>query len=465
MKKNIFNFKSTLSLSLIVVMMLSLASCSGRESDTAFLDQVSKAEAYSEDDVSIEESSEAPTEEGYTAKPIITHIENKEPYSVVVAGTCEEGSTIKVYNVASKDETYETKAIGNYFILELSLSNTNEHYYEASAVVEGKKESKITYFTAQYDAVAEKPLDGTAVTLGNDSTLFYDSLIPSYKGENILTNTQLKEFKDKIQTNANKDSVKYVYVMIPGVLSVYEDRIPDSITKDSYKTKFNQIVDALSDIKNTDVIDLSEKFIENKNSDYPLYYNTSSNLSDFGSYITYQAIIDYISKDYPSISKVEQSFEGVEGKGGDLVNALGLDNTIFTEKYYYAKYDTSSIPENSEMTCPVSDIAIYADKESNTLYTDVENAEVTGACESIFFKTNRVDLPSAVFLRDDSVNSIVPMLAGNFNNSYFDKNGNLTLSSSSTISAISSYATQDKTYVDYVFVLVSEENIDSILNG
>jgi hypothetical protein len=253
--------------------------------------------------------------------------------------------------------------------------------------------------------------------------------------------------------------------MIPSILSIYEERIPESITKDSYNTKLDQIAKALSEIKQTDVIDLTDKFIENKDSEYPLYYNTSSNLSDYGSYVAYQAIVEYLAKDYSSLTAVEHTFESVAGKGGDLVNSLGLDNTIFNENYIYAKKSATTIPENSEMICPIADIAIYADKESNVLYTDKENAEVTGACESIFFKTNRNDLPSAVILRDDSANAIVPMLAENFNNSYFDANGNVTLSSSSTISAISSYASQDKTYVDYVFVIVSEENVDSILNG
>lgn len=464
MKKNIFNLKANLALSLIVVMLLSFASCSGNSNNTAFLDQISEAEAYSEDDVSIEESSEPPTADGYTARPIVTHLKNKEPYSVVVAGTCEAGSTIKAYNVAAKEEVYETKAIGNYFIFEVKLSNTNEHYYEISATVEGKKESTVNHFTAQYNAVAEKPANGTAVSIGKDSHLFYDSLIPSYKGDNLLTNTELKNFKANLQSATNKEAIKYVYVMIPEVLSVYNEIIPEDISKNNFNTKFTQLINAISESKNADVIDLTETFIANKNGDYPLYYNTSSNLSDYGTYLAYKAIIDYISKDFDQAA-LEYTFDKVSGKGGDLASSLGLDETIFAEDYFYAKKPSTTIGENAEMSCPINDILVYANKETNALYTDNADPAIFGAGESLFFKTNRPELPSAVFVRDNSANSIVSMLAEHFNNSFFETTGSMSLTNSTITGAVSSYATENKPYVDYVFVIVSEDNIDSIING
>ncbi len=465
MKNNIFNLKSVLSLSLILILMLSFASCSTRDNDTAFLDQISEAEAYSEEEVSVEESSEPPTEDGYTARPIVTHVKNSTPYSVVVAGTCEEGSVVKAYNVASTNEVYETKAIGNYFIMEIKLSGTNEHYYEISATVEGKKESTVNYFNAKYDAVAEKPLNGTAVTIGNDSSLFYDSLISAYKGDSLLTNTELKAFEDKLKSNTQNSAIKYVYVMIPGMLSVYNERVPESISKDSYNTKFNQISNVISKTNNADVVDLTEAFVANKDKDYPLYYNTSSNLSDFGSYIAYQEIIKYISNDFKSITATEYDFETINGKGGDLVTSIQLDTSVFNETYHYLKNSATTIPDGSEMTCPISDIVVYADKESNVLYTDTADEAVTGAGETLFFKTNRAELPSAVVIRDNSANSLTTMLAENFNNSYFEANGNMSITTSAITSAVTSYASADKTYVDYVFVIVSEDNIDSLING
>lgn len=445
------------------MIMLSFASCSGERSDTAFLDQISEADAYSEEEVSVEESSEPPTEEGYTVRPIVKHIQNIEPYSVVIAGTCEEGSTVKVYNVANKEETYETKSIGNYFIMEIKLSNTNEHYYEISAVVEGKKESTVNHFTAQYNAVAEKPADGTAISIGNDSTIFYDKLISAYIGDNLLTNTELQALKDRIQTNTEKDAIKYVYVMIPGMLSVYDEKVPEGISKDSYNTKFTQLINAISETANADVIDLTETFIANKSAEYPLYYNTSSNLSDFGSYIAYKAIIDYISKDFNAVTAFEKEFEKVSGKGGNLISSLGLDKTIFVEDYFYAKNSETAIPEGSEVTCPTKDIVIYADKETNELYNDTLDETVVGAGEALSFKTNRTELPSAVIIRDNSANAIVPMLAENFNNSYFEAAGSMSMTNSVITNAITSYATENNAYVDYVFVIVSEDNIDSII--
>ncbi len=465
MNKNIFNLKSILALLLVSIMPVSLASCSDNKKNTAFLDQISAAEEYSEEEESSEESVEPPTQEGYTARPIVTHVLNIEPYSVVVAGTCEEGSVIKAYNVAFDEEKYETKSIGNYFIFELKLRNTNEHYYEIKAVVEGKKESTVNYFTAQYNSVAEKPADGTAVSLGNNSTLFYDKTIAPFKGENLLTNTQLKNFKETIANNSSKEGIKYVYVMIPGRLSVYDEMVPESIKadKDSYNTKFEQVINALSGVNNVDVINLKDSFIENKNSDYPLYYNTSSNLSDFGAYLAYKEIMSYIGNSNDDFS---YKFEKTEGKGGDLISSIGLDKDIFGETYYYAAKDfETTIPEDAESTCKISDIVVYSDKNTNTYFSDVAEDDIYGACEKLYFKTNRAELPSAVFLRDSSSNAMVSMLAENFNNSYFAANNSFTTTNSEITAAVSDYANEGSAYVDYVFVIVSEDNIDSIVAG
>lgn len=465
MNKNIFNLKSFLALLLASMMTVSLSSCSEKEKNTGFLDQISAAEIYSEAEESSEESSEPPTQEGYTARPIITHILNVEPYSVIVAGTCEEGSVIKAYNVAFEDEKYETKSIGKYFIFELKLRNTNDHYYEIKATVEGKKESTVNYFTAKYDSVAEKPADGTAVSIGNNSTLFYDSMIAPFKGENLLTNSQLKSFKEAVANQANKNGIKYVYVMVPGMLSVYDEKVPEAIKseKDSYNTKFEQVIKALEEVKNVDVINLKDTFIENKDGEYPIYYNTSSNLSDYGAYLAYQEIMNYVNN---SNSDLSYKFEKTDGKGGDLVSSLGLDKDIFSESYYYAKNNfTTTIPEEAEGTCKVSDIVVYSDKNTNTYFSDIAEDEVYGACEKLYFKTNRQELPSAVFLKDDSANAMVSMLAENFNNSYFAANNSFVMNNSEITAAVSDYANDGNAYVDYVFVIVSEDNINSIIVG
>ncbi len=459
MNKNIFNLKSLLSLLLIALMMLSMASCSGKKNDTAFLDQISAAEAYSEDEESTEVSSTPSTEEGYTECPVVTNVINTEPYSVIVAGSCEAGANVKIVNVADEEEVYTTDSIGNYFIIEITLESTTEQYYEISATVEGKNESVKTHFTAKHNAVAEKPLDGSAVMLGNGSTLFFESLVSGYKGENLLTNTELKEFKDKIASDTSKKDIKYVYVMVPSMLTICEERIPETIKKVSYNTKFDQICKALSEIESVDVINLTDAFMANKNSETPLYYKTSGNLSDFGAYLTYEAISEYIYSE-----AYQYKFDEVIGKGGNLVTSLGLDKDIFTEKYYYAKQNfTTSIPENTDSICSLSDLVVYSDMESNEYYTDTKDDNVFGACENLYFKTNRKDLPSAVFLRDDTSNAMVSMLVQNFNNSYFEENDSFSLTNSTVTKAVSDYASEGNEYVDYVFVIISEDNVDSII--
>ncbi len=462
-------------------MSVSLASCASDEKNTAFLDQISEAEAYSEDEESSEEVSDEITQEGYTAKPVITHMFNIEPYKLVVAGTCEENAVISAVNLSTNQVT-TTESNGTYFIMEIGLEGNSEHHYEMSALVEGKKESTKNSFSAKFDAVAEKPSDGSAVTIGNNSSLFYDSLIPNYQGTNLLTNTQLNNLKESIAKTANKKDINYVYVMIPSMITVYDEKLPADITKDSYNTKYQQIAKTLDSIDGIDVLDLTQTFIDNKNGDCPIYYNTSGNLSDYGSYLTYQAIMNYISEnkasavdnssevvseeiseETPEIVEFNYLFNAVKGKGGDLIASLGLENDIFNEDYYYAEKNfETTFPADAECTCLPSDLVIYADKETNTYYTNTEDDAVFGANEIYSFKTNRENLPSAVFLRDDSANAMIPMFAESFNNAYFGSQFDFSMATGTFINAISSYSSSEQSYVDYVFVIVSEDNIDSI---
>ncbi len=465
-----------ISIFLASLMVFSLTSCASNNKDTAFLDQISEAEAYSEDVESSEEISEEITQEGYTAKPVITHMFNLEPYKLVVAGTCEENSVISALNLSTNQVT-QTESIGKYFIMEIGLEGNSDHHYEMSALVEGKKESTKNSFSAKFDAVAEKPTNGSAVTIGNNSSLFYDSLIPNYQGTNLLTNTQLNNFKDSVVKTANKKDVNYVYVMIPSMITVYDEKLPEEITKDSYNTKYQQIAKTLSSIEGVDVLDLTQTFIDNKNGEFPIYYNTSGNLSDYGSYLAYNAIMNYISEsktpveenseeaseEAPEFVEFNYLFNCVSGKGGDLISSLGMNNDIFTENYYYAQKNfTSTFPENAECTCLPSDLIIYSDKETNTYYTDTEDDKVFGANETYSFKTNRENLPSAVFLRDDSANAMIPMLAESFNNAYFGSQFDFSMTTGTFINALSSYSSSTQNNVDYVFVIVSEDNIDSI---
>ncbi len=489
MKKNRINVKSLLALLLVSIMMFSLASCTSRKSDTAFLDHVSKVTEYVDDDESTEESSEPPTQEGYTPRPIVTHTINISPYNVIIAGTCEEGSVINVKNTADSKEKYSAKSLGNYFIIEIELPNQNLNYYDLTASVEGLKESTEYTIEVQYDAVAEKP-NNLPVSLGKDSKLFLESLIASYTGSDLYTQTSIKTFKENLKKTINSKNTKYVFVTVPGKLTTYADElIPEvededgnlspAFKQETYNTKYTQIINAIASVEGADIIDLTETFLANKNGEYPLYYNTSSNISDYGSYLAYVAIMNYIeentanetitddastdasSETEEDIASTEYKFSTLAGKGGNLIDAIGLDRDIFTEKYYYLDTFASTISKESEMTCKPSDIVIYADKETNTLYTDTTDEEVIGAFESIYFKTNRVELPSAVFLRDDTSNPIVAMLAEKFNNSYFEANNNFRLD----CSAITQYAADGANCVDYVFVIVSENNIDQVFSA
>jgi hypothetical protein len=263
--------------------------------------------------------------------------------------------------------------------------------------------------------------------------------------------------------------------VLPDALTTNEHIIPEEYKPQEtvFNKKHQQLMNAISETDGFKVLDLTELFLSKNNGEYPLYYNTSSNLSDYGSYVTYNAIMEYIAgKDStadgdassaPSLD-FKYKFDLLAGKGGNLIASLGLDNEVFTEEYYYATKDfVSTIPENSETNCSLADLIVYSDKATNTLYTANSADSIVGANEYVYFKTNRPELPSAIFLRDNTTNPMVSMLAENFNNSCFKEAGMLSLDS--IVNDVTSFATEGSANVDYIFVITSAENADSLYNS
>ena len=163
--------KSTLKAALAVLLALLtittavlLAAC-----DTGTLDEDSMPTIHveSEDESSGDESSASQTQPGYADTPEIRDIVNITPDTIFVTGLCQEGATV---TITGGTEDVVVESLNGYFVAEVGLINTTSTLFEAVASVEGLEDSEPAGFRGQYNATAEKRVDGCFSTAELPST-------------------------------------------------------------------------------------------------------------------------------------------------------------------------------------------------------------------------------------------------------------------------------------------------------
>ena len=457
---------TALMLVLVTLCAVILAACDNGEMQDDFLASIPEldtSKATSSDD----ESSAEVTPEGYTAKPKVGNIVNVSPNEVVIAGTCEEGAVIRIkggadeITVASKD---------GYFITTTVLTGTSSTLLEITAKVEGKEESEILSAVAYYSAISEPRADGMSVAVGKDSHLYFDKMIENYTGSNLLTQTELRQFKSFVngkvsacEARANGNDFDLIYVLIPDVTSIYDEYLDDDIERTTHQTRYQQVSEALEGTEAI-VIDMYDIFMAAKESgEYPIYRTTDSHLTEYGAYLVNVEICKVMAQRFPAaaahaLDEYEISTKNVIG--GDLVSYLGIGKEITNENVpvLTPKYDISIGDGESKGfdTTKISDIKVYT---SSTDYSINESKESGGVLARTYFRTENTDLPCALVYRDDSAATLTQFLAERLCNSMFALAGDFTIN----LTDAGRHNGEGRSLVDYVIVTVGESNIDKIL--
>ena len=477
-------------LGLIMMLAVVLASCVNTDNVPEILDT---ERPKNEESAIVDTSSEVvETPEGYTDAPVVSGVVNIEPTKVAVYGTCVENATIRV---TGGEETAVTKAHGTYYIVEVDIWNRDtlllvtaqiedEIDEEGNVVKEGLEESLPAEVVARKDATADDLLDGNSVSIGTDSRLYFDKMVADHIGENLYTASELNKIKNAINKNVSQyyyDSaagqpVEMIYVLIPNVTNLNSDIFPEDELKETNTTIYEQVVSVLSQT-NATCIDMKPIF-EAALADAELmaqyggiFRETDSALTDFGGYLTYKAIMDQVAIRFPDAAPhalEEFTWESKSVMGGNLVNYRGLDGSVITENLMVATPNFSlDYGKNGASTAMISKLTKYVDPESGdyNFYTDVvSNDNIWGIGErwDIHDESDRLDtldLPSALVYRDYNSLSFCDILAERFGRCRLDKVGSLTFD----LASVTQYADGDDAVVDYVIILLSEENMDTAL--
>ena len=439
----------------------------------------------SQDDVSkgMPEPEDLP---GHAKAPVVTQVINITADRLCIAGTCEAGATVTVYGGKEDVEVYSDNG---YFIVETVLSSYGTKLLTAVANVEGLEESDVRYFYAQYKATVSERVDGNSVLIGKNSQLFLNSTLADFYGENIYTNTQLKELKAKVEANyqAMQDArlafmertreeelvkeldraltdeeietlvkpwaqenfveIPYIFVIAPNALTVYPELAPDSIVSTSNTTRYKQVIKALKETRAT-VIDLGELFEAHKNDEYPIYSSTDSYWTEYGAYLAYVEIMKVVSEKYPDAAARPLSDFTVEKKdymGGNMVGYLYLDRDVIKET------GVKLVPKFS-LSFKTN---IYKSEDSFDLATEANEEKVVASTTRRIINTKRDNLPNGYILRDEWASQMYTMLADRFSATIFHTAGSFD---PRVVDINYSDVTSQP---DYAIVIFNESNIEN----
>lgn len=454
------------ALLLTAVLLTSCVSFSG-----STIDEIPPLD-FSKDDESTVDESEPPTEDGYTARPTVTSVVNTSPEIVVISGACEEGAVV---TATSPVDSVSVNSLNGYYILEYDLDGRDSRSLSITAKVEDKKESTSRDITVKRDAMAETRTDEFEVVLGKEGYLFFRETVENYCGTNIATVSKIDKFVNEtvnaqltaLENRAGGMDVEIIYVLIPNASFAYSDYLPDDAEKETYSTLYDQISEALTK-SNATFINMRDVFEQHKDDGYMLYNKTDSHITDYAGFLVYTEIMNHIAERFPeaaphALDDFTVSEETVVS-GGNLAVYGQFDTDTLTEKRVTLtpkfSMDLGDSAHRLKLTTTnLSKLQKYASADSCEIISGDADEGMTSILSRMYFCTERQELPSAMIYRDDSSAMFVDYLAERFNNSMMAVSGDYVVN----LTDAGRHASSGKSVVDYVIVIVDENNLDQLV--
>lgn len=448
--------KRTLAAILLALILTSFAACDTTPADTSRDSSVSSDIAVSDaESVASEEPSEAVSEEPSlpaviydetTAQPKVIGCTRVENNIFVIIGTCESGATV---TAKVKNKTYSSQSDHGYFSIRVNNHATSVNL-ELTAQTEGKNASEVMKYTARPKAVGK---DQWHIIAGGNYQFHLEYSLNDYLRNNTYNDNQLKALTNRLKSRSEKlksdlpDS-EIIYMIVPSPATTYPETMPANYVPQKRASRLEQVTEAITNA-GIKVIDLRPAFEEHKNDEYKLYWKTDSHWNDYGSFIAYTELFNYISEKHPECApRTFDEFNWAEDYylGGDIATYL---------EYYgingYASNDTPMREYNVlrtpkfEMPSQISSIRRYvSDRRLTYDPSTVQNQRTV--------QTNRPELPSALVMRDSYSSQLYDILAERFDTTWYKSMWDYSFSNNE----------MKQKKPDYIIYILVERNIDSI---
>ena len=147
-------------------------------------------------------------------------------------------------------------------------------------------------------------------TLGEETWMFYQDSIEDFEGTNLYSAAQLKLIGASMQQRADfckENGMEFYLMLCPNKNVIYPELMPDGMEMGSSR-RFDQVINYLKENTTVKVIDVRDSLYAAKEAhpDEVLYYPYDTHWNNHGGFAAYQAAMDVMRKDFPSIVKHER---------------------------------------------------------------------------------------------------------------------------------------------------------------
>lgn len=355
----------------------------------------------------------------------------------VVVGKCEEGATV---TATTSSQNVTSTSDRGYFSVRIKQEGA---LTRVKLVAKGKLTEQYTF---DVDPIIPSR-DMWSIVGANGYNFFFQKMMPDFMQTNTLSSSQMSNITNKIKNRVESlkqqsPNTKIIYMVVPSKASIYPELVPSDYPKGTGTSRLEQMNSAI-EAGGAKVINLLDVFKQHKNDDYKLYWKTDSHWTDYGAFVAYTELFNYISKDFPAAAPKKMSdfnFAGDFYEGGDMIYYMMMSQSETRE---YCWYRTPKF----KMLGGISDVTRYR-KPDYLMYSD-------NLVPEIQFNTGKSNLPDLYVLRDSYSAQIFDILADRGNKTVYKSMWNLSFN----LYDVANYNP------DYVIYICSEWNIDSIIQG
>jgi hypothetical protein len=193
---------------------------------------------------------------------------------------------------------------------------------------------RFEYFNLKSSAVPSE------VIIGNNDWFYETKSVANYKGANLFTATELQKIKTDLEKRtkwAALRGMKYYVAIVPNKMNVYPEFLPYQVVKVSQKTRYDQLM-SLNNPPYINIVDVRSNILSHKKDGVELYQRTDDHWNDLGAYYGYEAIANYIKKDYSDlyIANINDFNREYESRLGSQAKILNVEDK-FPEKFLALK--------------------------------------------------------------------------------------------------------------------------------
>ena len=241
-----------------------------------------------------------------------------------------------------------------------------------------------------------------SVVEGKDGWFFYgdDMGIEDYTNAELLTSDALANWRQAVVRARDwlrARHIAYVFVVAPDKPSIYEEQMPDTLTRVHDLSRTDQLLTTLQDTGFA--LDLRPWLFEAKTRER-IYHQTDTHWNDRGALVAYQRIVEAVRARVPATPPpwtrdefvpVERSVEGL-----DLAGMMGLKRVL-------RETDLALQPRRPRRARVVEPAGAAPMDELGRLVTEVDDRS----------------LPRAVVFRDSFASRLVPFLSEHFSRAVY----------------------------------------------